>query len=345
MSDKYAKALERALFNWYNGGEGADTEPIFNALSQGRKGKMQLFVPIETPETLLQQLMEAGELKEGTKFSMDEGFSITFKHIPVDEEGHYLIALFTCEAELELGEESLAVSQSFDVLLDCLDQWEECVGYVINPYTNKILVDRNIREKIKGYDAKSHLSFVRGSVLDMKVGAVVNSAHNTLLGGKAVDEILLADGEMDEMFLCGGGLNGAVHEAAGEELFKECKSLGGCDVGDVKVTDAYGIKNADYIIHAVGPVYPGEDNDTGEGEQLASCYKKALDAAAERGCDSVAFPCISAGARRYPAGKVGQTALIAVIEWFETHPDIILNVYFCCFTEAEYKTYFRMIKQ
>ena len=103
---------------------------------------MQLLVPIEIPKELLQQLANAGDLSEGTAFSIDEEMPISFKHIPIDEEGHYLIPLYTSEEQMQLGDETSAINQQFAELMDQLDQWPDCAGYVINPYSEKILVDR-----------------------------------------------------------------------------------------------------------------------------------------------------------------------------------------------------------
>ena len=345
MDDKYAKALRRALANWYHSGDGAPSEPVFNALSEGYRNGMQLLVPIELPDVLLKQLAESKELREGMSFSLEEDVSISFRHITVDDEGRYLIPLFTGEEQLSMGEPSPAIGQSFAALLAGLDGWPDCVGFVIDPYSDKILVDQRIKQMIEAYEPKSHVAFVKSSVLDMQVSAIVNSAHKTLLGGSAVDEILQDDGdELPEAFLCGGGLNGAVHEAAGPELFDECRRMGGCETGQAKITGAYGIKNADHIIHAVGPVYEGEETEEEARPLLAACYRNALDLAAEAGCDSVAFPCISAGACGYPIGKAAQVALIEVVEWFEHHPETVMNVYLCSFTENEYKNYRAMIK-
>lgn len=343
MNDKYATALERALYNWYYGESGADPEPVFNAMNNGAKEGMQCLIPIETPEELLQQLLNEETLQEGTSFTINKELPISFQHLVVDEEGHYLIPVFTSSEQMNAGgESSAAINQPFGELLDSLDQWPDCLGYVINPFTNKIMVDRKIRDKIRAFQPKSHVAFVRGSVLDLHVDAVVNSAHKTLLGGSEVDEILLAEGEVDEAMLCGGGLNGAIHAAAGQELFDECRTLGGCLSGDAKITKAYGIEYDDYIIHAVGPFFRNKDEDE---EVLAACYTKALDLAAENGCTSIAFPCISAGAQGFPVGKAAPVAIISVVEWFEAHPDIVMNVYLCAYTQNEYKAYLRMIKQ
>lgn len=347
MNDRYAAALERALFNWYHSGDGAPTEPVFNALKEGQTNDMQLLVPIDIPEALLRQLSSQENLQEGARFSIDEDMPISFKHIPVDEEGRYLIPLFTGEEQMELGESSSAISQPFGALLAAMDKWPDCVGFVINPYSDKIWVNEAIRDKIAGFEPKSHVSFVKGSVLDMKVSAIVNSAHRTLLGDSMVDEIIMDDADgapVAEAYLCSGGLNGAVHKMAGPELFDECRTLGGCETGEAKVTGAYGIDNADYIIHTVGPVYGGEESDEEDSKLLERCYRNALDLAVEKKCDSVAFPCISAGAAGFPLGKSAMIAVITVVEWFEAHPDVVMNVYLCSFTENEYKNYLRMIK-
>ena len=348
MKDGYARALERALANWYHIGDDAPPEHVFNALSEGRRSGMQMLVPIEIPEAVLEKISAEGELREGMSFSFDEDVPISFCHIPIGDGEKYLIPLFTSEEQMEKGEAGSAINQPFAALLDALDNLPECVGYVINPYSDKLLVDHGIRDMIVGFEPKSYVSFVKGSVLDMKVDAVVNSAHRTLLGGRQVDEILLAEadgGYVAEAFLCGGGLNGAIHEAAGKELFDECRSLGGCEIGTAKITGAYGINGADHIIHTVGPVYEGEESGEETERLLASCYRSVLDVAAENGCRSVAFPCISAGACGYPVWKAAATAIITVVEWFEEHPDIVMNVYMCAFTENEYKSFMNMIKK
>ena len=93
MNDKYATALERALYNWYYGENGADPEPVFNAMSQGAEKGMQCLIPIETPQELLQQLLEAESLQDGASFTINEELPISFQHLVVDEEGHYLIPI------------------------------------------------------------------------------------------------------------------------------------------------------------------------------------------------------------------------------------------------------------
>jgi O-acetyl-ADP-ribose deacetylase (regulator of RNase III) len=138
------------------------------------------------------------------------------------------------------------------------------------------------------------------------VDAIVNAANTSLLGG--------------------GGVDGAIHTVAGPELLEECRTLGGCPEGEARITKGYGLR-ADYVIHAVGPVWHG--GNEGEAERLASCYRHSLQLAESHGIKRIAFPCISTGAFRFPKDQAAGIALAAVREWL-LHHDLPVDVFFSC---------------
>jgi O-acetyl-ADP-ribose deacetylase (regulator of RNase III) len=158
---------------------------------------------------------------------------------------------------------------------------------------------------------KDRVSVLEANIVTLDVDAIVNAANSSLLGG--------------------GGVDGAIHRAAGPELLEECRALNGCHTGEAKITRGYRLK-ARHVIHTVGPVWNGGGH--GEAALLSSCYRNSLALAAKHGLRSIAFPAISTGVYRYPAEEATRIA----IESVRDGPDIE-RVIFCCFGRPMHDLY------
>ena len=166
------------------------------------------------------------------------------------------------------------------------------------------------------------IKIIQGDITTLAVDAIVNAANQVMLGG--------------------GGVDGAIHDAAGEELFKACLKVPEvrpgvrCPTGEARITPGFKLP-AKYVIHTVGPVY--RDGQHGEPEKLAACYRNSLALAAENGCKSIAFPCISTGVYGYPKEDAAKIAVREVEEFLAAKNAEEMEVVFCCFSERDKRVY------
>ena len=167
-----------------------------------------------------------------------------------------------------------------------------------------------ISEKVK-----NQIQVVQGDITKLDCDGIVNAANRSLLGG--------------------GGVDGAIHRAAGPELLAECRTLHGCRTGEAKITKGYRLK-AKYIIHTVGPIYSGTAEDAA---QLADCYRNSLNLAKEHDVHSIAFPAISTGVYGYPLEDATEIAVKTVAQWLGAHAYYAMQVIFCCFDARTERVY------
>jgi len=160
---------------------------------------------------------------------------------------------------------------------------------------------------------------IPADITTLKIDAIVNTANSSLLGG--------------------GGVDGAIHRAAGPELLAECRTLGGCSTGDAKITKGYNLP-AKYVIHTVGPVWHG--GKSGERTRLADCYRRCMEVAHENGIRTIAFPAISTGVYGYPIEEATEIAVNTVRDFLKEKATSI-EVTFCCFSELHLSVYERFM--
>lgn len=159
------------------------------------------------------------------------------------------------------------------------------------------------------------ITFDIGDITKLDCYCIVNAANKSLLGG--------------------GGVDGAIHRAAGPELLAECRTLHGCNTGEAKITKGYRLK-AKYVIHTVGPIYSGKSSDA---QDLRNCYFHSLELAKVHNIHSIAFPAISTGVYRYPANQAAKIAIETINEWLQENQEYPIKVIMSCFSRQMFDTY------
>lgn len=209
----------------------------------------------------------------------------------------------------------------FEVVL----QMEGIAGIVFNPtspapFTMQKKMVKELLAQVMEHPSKNGINVVRADITTLDADAIVNAANSTLLGG--------------------GGVDGAIHRAAGPELLAECKTLGGCATGEAKITYGYALPST-YVIHTVGPIYNGK---VSQRVDLANCYQNSLELAKKHHLHSIAFSAISTGVYGYPLEEAARIALLTCTQWLNANKEYGMEITLVCFNNAVLKSYSEIIE-
>ncbi|MBP5433010.1 MAG: O-acetyl-ADP-ribose deacetylase [Ruminococcus sp.] len=282
-----------------------------------------LIIPVTLPPEF--QSFDVNKIQIGETFSFeDDGTDDGYLHFKMQHldtaDGKTWLAAFTSYEEHDKGDATSTIIESIKSMLkSCRNMSEE--GIIINPWGNSFMLSKELINVILDADKPdNHIYFELGDITELKVDAIVNAANNSLLGG--------------------GGVDGAIHHAAGPKLLEECRKLNGCETGDAKITAGYDLK-AEYVIHTVGPIYKAGDPSC--EKLLKSCYYKSLELAKEYDIHTIAFPAISTGAYGYPINEAAVIALSTIATWLSENPDYGMAVIMVCYDQKMLDSYQRVL--
>lgn len=318
LEDAYSNELiETAIIDFYNQMNGDTFAGILNAIHVTMKNDGQFIIPVEAPEVFF-DMLDINKIKIGDTITTTQDIRMKLQRIQTND-GKEWLAAFTNMNEMLKGASTSTITQSIEHFLKLTLQMEGVEGVIINPWDNAFSFDK---ETIKLFFEASDNNATRrgiylelGDITKLDVDCIVNAANKSLLGG--------------------GGVDGAIHRAAGPGLLQECRGLHGCETGEAKITKGYNLP-ANYVIHTVGPIYSGHPMDE---RHLHSCYYNSLELAKEHGIHSIAFPAISTGAYRYPLREAVCVAMKAISAWMTDNKDYEMVVIICCFDRKTYDVY------
>ena len=303
------KAIEDAIARFHGSSTKENLVLLLETIRKRMHEGGQFILPVIPPQELF-EMFDVQSIKPGDTFTTDRDLSFKFHHIET-ADGKKWLPVFTSRTEFMKGEISSTVRRGIRPFLkSCGNMSEE--GLAVNPWGKSFMLSKELIRMILEADIpRNHIYFDVGDITKLDVDVIVNAANKSLLGG--------------------GGVDGAIHRAAGPGLLEECRTLNGCGTGEAKITGGYLLK-AQYVIHTVVPDY----NVTRESEceqLLRSCYLNSLDLAKQYGLHTIAFPAISTGHYGYPARKAAAVALNTAAAWLSDNPDYGMAVVMSCYDE------------
>ena len=311
------KIIEDAIAALHESGGVQALENVAEAFRKRIEDGAELVIPVMQPEAEVKSMRPGKQNSTGLpdlRLQQMQG-----------EDGKRWNVAFTSLEEANKGQKSTTVTIPMENVLNGAKDFKQEAGIVINPFGKMFLFSQELIAKTlageKTVPVENKILFDIGDITKMDIECIVNAANSSLLGG--------------------GGVDGAIHRAAGKELLEECRELHGCKTGQAKITKGYRLK-AKHIIHTVGPVYHGKEQDA---QMLAACYQNSLDLAREKGIHSIAFPAISTGIYGYPKEEAATIALAVAAGWIAQHRDYGMVIVFSCFDRETYEIYQKVLKE
>ncbi len=312
-------AVEAAMENYGLPGGEQNVIPILSALIKAMDEGMEIILPVIFPEGFCgKELSEpeggnavSGEMQLHEKAEMP----VQIQHLDAGD-GKYWLPVFTNQQEIEKGEPTSMLPQLLRQTLEEAQKWENCAGVVINPFGAYFQIAKEGIPTLLEGKPRSSITVLQTDIAKVNADAVVDPARHDLSGA-------------------GGGVDRAIHRAAGPELKAACAKLGRCETGGAKITKGYALP-ARFVIHIVPPRAAAVKNEESANRfmrKLRDCYRNVLELARLRGLHSIAFPCICAGKSGLDAEIAAKLALENVAQWLDENPDHAMAVYFCCQSE------------
>lgn len=313
------RIIEDAIAALHERGGVQALENIAEAFRKRIADGAELVIPVMQPET------EVKSMRPGRNVSGQNGMpDLRLLQMQSDDGKRWNVA-FTSLEEAAKGEKTATVTIPMENVLKGAKDFKQEAGIAINPFGKTFLFSKELIAKTlsgeKTAPLENKILFDIGDITKMDIECIVNAANSSLLGG--------------------GGVDGAIHRAAGPDLLEECRNLHGCKTGQAKITKGYRLK-AKHIIHTVGPVYHGSESDA---QLLAACYQNSLDLAKEHEIHGIAFPAISTGIYGYPKEEAATIALAVTAGWIAQHKDYGMVIVFSCFDRETYEIYQKVLKE
>lgn len=314
------RSIEEAIDAMYGSDDGIAHEAVVNVLEAIRSAINngdRFIIPVEVPQPAVDVITDDG-IKVGETVGIPDGLSVNIKTLRL-KNGTDTFVAFTDYEKAMAGEGTSTITADIESYLEKALMNPDVEGITLNPWNRSCHLPKSyirmIFENNLPVKRENIIYIGTADITQAEVTCIVNAANNSLLGG--------------------GGVDGAIHRAAGPGLLAECRTLGGCETGGAKITKGYNLK-ADYIIHTVGPIYSGRGNDA---RMLRRCYWSCLELARKNDIHSIAFPAISTGVYGYPLEDATEIALSSVNDWLKVNSDYGMAIMFACFDDRTTEIY------